>query len=205
MGWYDVLVFANKLSEKEGLKPAYEISGNTDPAQLGEVPIAANDDRNAVKEVPGANGWRLPTEKEWEYVTKGGNNTAKGYTETNADTYYEYSSSDMVGKVARYSENAENLTREVWKKTANELGLHDISGNMWKWCFDKPIAVNAARVIRGGSWNDSAANVRSADRLNGSPQRTELPHWVPVGALLVPSGSAPKGVCPSVSSASDRA
>ncbi|MCL2602764.1 MAG: formylglycine-generating enzyme family protein [Treponema sp.] len=194
--WYEVLVYANKLSMRKGLQPVYKIKGETDPALWGAVPTSANEAAwDAVEEVAGANGWRLPTEQEWEYAAKGGKSTGKkAYTGTNTDEYYEYSGSDTVGDVAWYDDNSENRTHEVGKKTANELGLYDMSGNVYEWCFDKWTPTSADRVIRGGSWFNSAADVRSADRLNSSPQRTGRLHWVPVGALLVPTCSAPKGI-----------
>ncbi|MCL2602414.1 MAG: formylglycine-generating enzyme family protein, partial [Treponema sp.] len=172
--WYEVLVFANKLSMRRGLQPVYKIKGETDPAKWGAVPTDANDAAwNAVEEIEGANGWRLPTEQQWEYAAKGGVKSA-GYKGDTIDTYYVYSGSDTIGEVAVYRGNSGRRTNEVGKKKANALGLYDMSGNVWEWCFDKWTPASAFRVTRGGSWINDAAAVSSIYRVSRAPNGRDI-------------------------------
>ena len=171
VSWYDVLVFANKLSEQDGLQPAYKIKESTDPAVWGAVPETNNDAAwDAVEVVTGANGWRLPSEYQWEFAAKGGRNL-KDYTGTEADTYFLYSGSnlDELGDFAVHYENSEGRTHEVGERKPNELGLYDMSGNVLEWCFEMRDETSANRVIRGGSWFNSAPTARSANRGSERP------------------------------------
>jgi formylglycine-generating enzyme required for sulfatase activity len=93
----------------------------------------------------GSNGYRLPNEKEWEWVARGGVKT-RGYT---------YSGSNDLKVVAWTSENSIDGTKAVGVKAANELGIFDMSGNVWEWCWDIYLDTSD-RVFRGGSWNDGA-------------------------------------------------
>jgi len=168
VSWYDTLVFCNKLSMLEGLSPAYRISGSTDPADWGTVPTSSNSTWNAVEIVAGSNGYRLPTEAQWEYAARGGNGSLGNYT---------YSGSNSVDSVAWYWGNSDRKTHEVGKKAPNGLGLYDMSGNVWEWCWDwygsytsaaqmNPMgaAAGSFRVLRGGCWLDSASDARSSFR-----------------------------------------
>jgi len=128
VNWYDAIVFCNRLSIEEGLSPAYSISGSTNPDDWGSVP-GSNDGAwtwNAAEIVSGATGYRLPTEAQWEYAAKGGASPGN----------YAFSGSNTAGDVAWYSDNSGNKTHEVGKKAPNGLGIYDMTGNVFEWCWD---------------------------------------------------------------------
>ena len=99
-----------------------------------------------------ANGYRLPSEKEWEWAARGGVST-QGYT---------YSGSNTISGVAWTYENSSDGTKAVGTKAANELGIYDMSGNVWEWCED--VADTSYRRIRGGGWNINVADAAVAGR-----------------------------------------
>ena len=116
--------------------------------------------------------YRLPTEAEWEYAARGGHKA----------TSTKYAGSNSIGTVAWYSSNANRKTHPVGQKMANELGLYDMSGNVWEWCSDrygsyssgaktdpKGPSTGRYRVLRGGSWNYFARHCRVSNRLLSSP------------------------------------
>jgi formylglycine-generating enzyme required for sulfatase activity len=171
VSWYDAIVFCNKLSIKEGLTPAYRISGSTNPADWGTVTTNYNTAWDAVEIVSGSNGYRLPTEAQWEYACRAGTTTA----------WYCAMESELVN-YAWYSANSGSKTHGVGKRTENAWGLYDMNGNVMEWCWDwwasyssgaetDPAgpAVGSNRMIRGGGWDYPAANLRSAFRYNFYP------------------------------------
>lgn len=128
VSWYDVVEFCNKLSEREGLQKAF--SGTLSSIRCDFT----------------ANGYRLPTEAEWEYAAKGGNKSKE----------YKYSGSNNLDEIGWYWDNSGRETKEVGKKQPNELGIYDMSGNVWEWCWDLHSYSGSYRVLRGGCWGNNA-------------------------------------------------
>jgi len=170
VSWYEAMVFCNRLSMQEGLTPAYRINGSTNPDDWGAVPIYINANWIAAETVSGSAGYRLPTEAQWEYAAKGGNNPAAGFT---------YSGSDNPLTVAWYSANSGSSPRMVGILEPNVLGIYDMSGNVCEWCWDwwesytsdaktDPTGASSGtrRIYRGGSWYDTVTRTRSVDRFN---------------------------------------
>jgi formylglycine-generating enzyme required for sulfatase activity len=154
VSWYDAIVFCNKLSVMEGLNPVYSISGSTNTSTWGNIPTSSDDTWNAVVTVSSANGYRLPTEAEWEYACRG--SYPNKATETNTMPFGIGDGKKMESGMANFDVtypydldhspageyNDASATGYVGKMTtvgsyqANNYGLYDMHGNVYEWCWD---------------------------------------------------------------------
>jgi formylglycine-generating enzyme required for sulfatase activity/tRNA A-37 threonylcarbamoyl transferase component Bud32 len=156
ISWFDAIEYCNRRSQAENLTPCY--SGTGDAVTFDQT----------------ANGYRLPTEEEWEYAAKGGLNQAS----------YIYSGSAVLPNVAWYDENSGRTTHPVGSKLPNGLGLYDMSGNVYEWCWDRYFRTaksqaahpGTERVLRGGSWYQNSKSCRVSFRSNHKPGDTR-PDW----------------------------
>jgi formylglycine-generating enzyme required for sulfatase activity len=137
--------------------------------------VSWNDTQDFIKKLNDKTGktYRLPTEAEWEFAARGGNRSK----------IYKYSGSDILDKVAWYDATSGSKTHEVGTtKAANEMGIYDMSGNVWEWCQDwygdfdassktnpKGASTGSNRVLRGGSWLDDPQHCRVSYRNNHAP------------------------------------
>ena len=180
VNWYAAIAYCNKLSLKENLTPCYSVSGVTDWENLAysSIPTSSNSTWDALTYDKEADGYRLPTEAEWEWLARGGEN-------------YTYAGSNTVDDVAWYIYNNTNATgsREVKTKQANGYGLYDMSGNVYEWCYDwYNYTVNSStadtgassgplRVQRGGCWCVNDDFCRVYDRYCDCPDYRSDPDY----------------------------
>ena len=172
VSWYDVVEYCNKRSIQEGLQPYYNVDKTKkDPNNKSEYdPV-----KWIVTMNEGANGYRLPTEAEWEYAA-GGGRLSKNYTYSGSDdadevAWYwrnagdEYLSGDWNWPII---ENNKNRTQPIGGKKPNELGLYDMSGNVREWCWnwygDSDSDSGSFRVVKGGGWIGDVSNNESSYR-----------------------------------------
>ncbi len=154
VSWRDAARYCNWLSLQQNLTPTYQFLGDS------------------ISFDPTANGYRLPTESEWEYAASAGKPDL-------------FSGSVNLAEVAWYAGNAQKGAHPVGQKKANAFGLFDCSGNVWEWCQDwynatayatagdtqnpEGPTIGTARVIRGGSWSNSPRHCRTSNRSSRFP------------------------------------
>lgn len=138
VSWWDAVSFCNLLSRQAGLSEAYRIRD-------GDIAFDASTD-----------GYRLPTEAEWEYACRAGTAGPR------------YGNLEDIGW---YRGNSDGRIHEVGQKPANSWGLHDMLGNVWEWCWDfsDPARYGTYRILRGGGWFDEHWSCRASVRRNSFP------------------------------------
>ncbi len=152
--WSDAVRYCNKRSELEGLHPCYDL-------KTWQCDFEAD-------------GYRLPTEAEWEYACRAGTKTA----------YYFGDDESKLADHAWFEDNAGGKPHPVGEKPANPWGLYDMHGNVWQWCNDlyqvdyyqqspekdpRGPETGETKVVRGGAWKFSAESCRSGYRYNENP------------------------------------
>jgi len=140
VSWKEAASFCNLLSEKAGLKPCYDLVHKDEEMALDSV----------------SDGYRLPTEAEWEYACKAGKNEIR------------YGEIEMI---AWYKDNSGGMTHDVGLKEPNAWGLYDMLGNVWEWCSDiyDETVYGSYRIFRGGSWSDEPRGCMATNRRRSHP------------------------------------
>lgn len=141
VSWRNAVIFCNILSDKTGLKPFYIIN---------------HIDKEEIESDINADGYRLPTEAEWEYACRANMKSIR------------YGEMDRIGW---YKDNSGGMTHDVGMMEPNPWGLYDMLGNVWEWCSDvyDETVYGSYRIFRGGGWNDSERGCMATNRRRSHP------------------------------------
>ncbi|MBU1244264.1 formylglycine-generating enzyme family protein [Myxococcota bacterium] len=186
LNWYHTIAFCNKLSLLEGLTPVYTVSGvNFSTLTYAEIPTTDNATWNAATANWAANGYRLPTEMEWMWAAMGADTANPGVTNTTgyAKAFAGSNGVTIIDDYAWCGDNGLNMTHPAGTKLPNELGLYDMSGNVWERLWDwydyfypsgavtdyRGPASGTARVSRGGGFSNAPPSCTVANRGNDNP------------------------------------
>jgi formylglycine-generating enzyme required for sulfatase activity len=170
--WYDIVKWCNARSERDGLSPVYYTSSSQDTIYKA---VQININIDAIRWT--ADGYRLPTETEWEFAARGGK-SSHGYT---------YSGGDSLDSVAWYGSNSGYATHTVGTKQPNELGIYDMNGNVMEWCWDwyistypldstdpkGPTMTQSQRLFRGASFYGDEYSCRLGVRFSTNPNQSD--------------------------------